>query len=217
MRRILVGASVASLLLGPRAISQNGARDDSHKPPTLKQLWTLDATYSDPLHGVSFHYPSAWVRDDSFGYVSPVLQNPIAGFGYETGGFPRGDVPAPYSETNLEGFGIVYAAVPASSAVSCRKSAGSIAHSRAKPILLGGRRFLVYETDDGQFMSQSTSGTLYATYANATCYLFETTVSAASLAVLDDITELTDAQSRFIDAHLLTVVKTIRIRSRKMQ
>jgi hypothetical protein len=173
----------------------------------------LDATYSDSLHGVSFHYPSAWLRDDSFGYVPPVLQDPIAGFGYKTGGFPRDDVKGPYSGTNLEGFGIVYAALPATSAAGCRESGGSIAHSRAKSILIGGRSFFVYVTDDGQLMNQSTSGSLYVTYANATCYLFETTVSAASLAVIDGAVGLTSRQSSSIDAGLLAIVNTIRIRS----
>jgi hypothetical protein len=44
------------------------------------------------------------------GYIPPALtqsqDEPIAGFGYEEGGFPRERVIGPYSATNLEGFGV---------------------------------------------------------------------------------------------------------------
>jgi hypothetical protein len=204
------GASIVFVACCVAAKAQSPA--SSHRPLTIEQLWTLDATYSDPLHGVSFRYPSAWERNDSFGYVPPALQNPIAGFGYDTGGFPRRDVTGPYANTNLEGFGIVYFAVPSVTAAHCRREAYAVAHGRAhSTVMLKGRRFAVYEVDEGQLMNQSTSGTLYVTYANASCYLFETTVSAASLAVLDDIVGTTEAQDRFIDAHLKLIMRTVRI------
>jgi hypothetical protein len=60
-------------------------------------------------------------------------------------------------------------------------------------------------------MSQSISGSLYATYADHTCYLFETGVALASVGALEDISALTTAQSRFIDAHLLNIMKSVQI------
>ncbi len=32
----------------------------SAKPLTLAQVWTLNATYADPRHGVTFRHPGIW-------------------------------------------------------------------------------------------------------------------------------------------------------------
>ena len=98
-------------------------------PFTLTQVWTLDATYSDEQHGVTFRYPRIWKPRAQFGYNPPALSDatpkPIAGFGYEEGGFPRARVVGPYSSTNLEGFGIVYSAAPAANTASSSTARGA--------------------------------------------------------------------------------------------
>jgi hypothetical protein len=182
------------------------------KPFTLTQVWTLDATYSDEPHGVTFRYPRIWESTTQFGYNPPALTEmtpkPIAGFGYEEGGFPRDRVVGPYSTTNLEGFGIVYSATPAANTAECDARATSISETpEHRTVVFGGRAFSERDTGEAG-MSQSNSGKLYATYVHPNCYLFETDVAIASL---DDIVGLTPAQQRFIDTHLLTIMKSVRI------
>jgi hypothetical protein len=185
----------------------------SAKPFTLTQVWTLDATYTDPRHGVTFRYPSVWKPENQFGYIPPALtqslNEPIAGFGYAEDGFPREGVIGPYSATNLEGFGIVYSAVATANTGECESKASSLASTpEHRVVRLHGRTFTVRETG-GAGMSQSNSGKLYATYVRPTCYLFETDVAAASMAALEDISALTPAQEHFIDTHLFNIMKSV--------
>jgi hypothetical protein len=77
-------------------------------------------------------------------------------------------------------------------------------------MVLGGRSYTVYETGAGA-MNQGDAGTLYATYANRTCYLFETDVATISTGVVDDVSNLTSVQWRHIDAGLLEIMKSVRI------
>jgi hypothetical protein len=191
------------------------------KPFTLTQVWALGATYTDPVRGVAFRHPSVWKAETEFGYHpgALALSTPIAGFGYEEGGFPRDSVVGPYTKTNLEGFGIVYSAVPVKDSAACDAWASSAANGDDSPsanagkhrrAVFGGRSFSTYEYVQAG-MSQETSGELYATYARGICYLFETDVATASPGSLDDIDALTPAQNRGIDRHLLEIMKSVRI------
>ena len=221
----------AKSITGQAAVSTPAA---SPHPSFMKRLWTLNGRYVDAKHGVSFRYPSAWSAGVQFGYWPPSLTTsengkPIAGFGYETGGFPRSDTAGPYAQTTLEGFGIVYTALPASSAATCEAHASAIATSAlATPAHFGGRRFSARETGAGG-MSQSSSGTLYSTYTNATCYLFEINETAVGEQVADDVdaeeqagenapaiflTGISNAQSRTIDDGLLNIMRSVRIQTR---
>jgi hypothetical protein len=185
------------------------------KPFTLTQVWTLDATYSDEQHGVTFRYPRIWDSTTQFGYnpgaltlMTPKL---TAGFGYREDGFPRSQIVGPYSTTNLEGFGIVYLAISTASAFECEAKASSVSDvHQPTTIVFADRSFSVRESGESG-MSQSTAGKLYATYARPTCYLFETDVALASPEVVGVIRALTPAQLRFINAHLLTIMKSVRI------
>jgi hypothetical protein len=184
-------------------------------PLTLTQVWTLDATYIDDQHGVTFRYPSAWKATTQFAYHPPALTvsgaAPIAGFGYSEGGFPRDRIVGPYAGTNLEGVGVVYSAVPAASAAECEAKAASLSDSpKHSQIVFGHRSFSVYEIG-GAGMSQSIAGELYATYVGHTCYLFETDMATASPGVLDGIQALTSAELRYIGTHLLGIMKSVRI------
>jgi hypothetical protein len=217
MRRTLLAASFAVLLANP-TFSHVGGQTPvrSTKPFTVTQVWMLDATYTDRLNGVAFRYPSVWRAEIQFGYHPPALtvstEKPIAGFGYEEGGFPRDRIVGPYSTTNLEGFGIVYSAAPAANTAECDAMSTSIAETPEHgTMVFGGRAFSERETAE-EGMSQSISGKLYATYVHPNCYLFETDVAVASVGVLDDIHRgLTPAQLRFIDKHLLDIMKSVRI------
>jgi hypothetical protein len=188
-------------------------------PFTLKQVWALDSTYIDQQHGVTFRYPSIWKAETQFGYHPPTLTKtdgtkPIAGFGYEEGGFPRDHIVGPYSETNLEGFGIVYSALPETNARACETVASSLSETpEHRALILGGRSFSEYDTG-GAGMSQSNSGRLYATYAQSTCYLFETDMAISSGA-LDDFRALRPEQSNFIDKNLLKIMRSGRIAPRE--
>ena len=205
----LSGAIVLSILAGASVATAAAA-----KPLTLVQLWRLDAIYRDTRHGVTFRYPSVWKAETQFGYHAPALSEaelkPIAGFGYEEGGFPRDGAVGPYSATNLEGVGIVYSAQPTDKISACRSMAAGIAGSASyKTVRLGGRLFSLYATGEAG-MSQFVAGDLYATYADHTCFLFETSVAAAS-AKDNDVQELRTEQDRYIAAHLLGIMKTVRI------
>jgi hypothetical protein len=214
MHHLLSAFLIFSLLIQNPANSSQAGSSQANKPVTLAQVWTLDATYHDAAHGVSFRYPSAWMATTDFAYHAPALKDsfakPIAGFAYD-GGFSNRRLAGPYSSTNLEGFGIVYSAVKAVSAAKCYKMAASLADSpKHSTVVLGGRSFREFETgEDG--MSQSISGSLYASYAKHTCYLFETDLALASEAVLDDVDGLTTAQLKYIFDHLDGIMKTVEI------
>lgn len=110
---------------------------DLSKPLTLQQVWSLDSIYTDPHYGVTFHYASVWKPATQFGYVPPGLvayldpsgdQNPepVKGFSYVEGGFPRDRIIGPYTAMNLEGVGFVYSVLPAASPADCEKKAASV-------------------------------------------------------------------------------------------
>lgn len=207
--------AVSLVSFGARAFEQVAA--EPAKPLTIAQVWRLDAVYTDAQHGVSFRYPSSWKATTECGNHQPALAQseeakPIAGFGYIEGGFPRQATVGPYTNTNLEDFGIVYSAIPATSVTECETKAASIPneHGQKAKAMFGGRTFSVYETGEGG-VSQSVSGKLYVTYVQSTCYLFETDVAVASPGVVDNIPALTQAQSDAIEAHLLGMMKSVRI------
>ena len=214
---LFLAASLA-LLLGVRGTGQEAARTASlsAKPLTLAQVWTLNATYTDPQHGVTFRHPTVWQATTQFAYHPPALTQsdvakPIAAFGYSEGGFPRKQLVGPYGGTNLEGVSLVYSAVPAASFAECGAKAASVSGSpNGLPVRFGERSFSVYETESAG-MSQSTSGKLYATYTGSTCYLFETDVAVVSPGVVDNIQALTPAQLSFIESHLMDIIKSVQI------
>jgi hypothetical protein len=201
--------------------SANGPRADSSptdKPLTLAQVWTLDATYKDPTHGVTFRYPSVWRPTTELAYHAPALEHsfapPITEFAYDGFHRDRGQNIGPYSSTNLEAVGILYSAIDAASATECKTRAASLSdHSDSTTVVISGRRFSVFGTGD-EGMSQSISGDLYATYANHTCYLFETDLALADEQAVD-LPGLTTAQLRYIFAHLESIMKSVRIASRR--
>jgi hypothetical protein len=74
MLRALPTASLI-LLLVVQASGQDLTQTPAQpaKPLTLTQVWTLDATYTDHQHGVTFRYPSAWEATTQFAYHPPAL------------------------------------------------------------------------------------------------------------------------------------------------
>ena len=216
--RALVFASLVPLLLTAiYGLEGEQASTSPAKPLALKEVWVLDATYTDQQHGVTFRYPSVWKAATQFGYHPPALTEsdvakPIAGFGYEEGGFPRDHIVGPYSANNLEGFGIVYSAIPAANASACETTASSIAETKTpehRPVIFNGRSFSEHNTGQAG-MSQSNSGRLYAIYVRPTCYLFETDVAASSGA-LNSVQALSPHQLRFIEDSLLKIMKSVHI------
>ncbi len=198
--------------------------EEAPAPPaktlTFAQVWALDATYADKLHGVVFHYPSVCQATTQFAYHSPALTRsdsttPIAGFGYREGGFPREAVAGPYSGTNLEGVGFVYSAAATATDTECESTAASLSDSpKHSNVVIGGRSFSVYETGDAG-MSQSIAGSLYATYAKRTCYLFEADVATVSSGVVDGIKPLDPSQMKSIVGNLTDIVNSVRIAPEK--
>lgn len=211
-----------SVLLSNSMVGQKGFQNlaQPSKPFTLAQIWTFDAIYTDQQHGVTFRYPSVWGPTTQFGYHPPALtlsdEKPIAGFGYSEGGFPRDRVVGPYSATSLEGVGIVYSAVPMASAAECEGQASSLSATHEhRTVVLNTLSFTEHKTVSAG-MSQSNSGTLYATYVRPTCYLFETDVAVA-WGVVDLVPALTPKQLRIIDTHLFEIMKSVRIEPRERQ
>ena len=219
MHLLLRSVALVTILVPVAQAKAQQARTQPQRPLTLAQVWKLDAVYKDSEHGVTFRYPSVWKADTQLAYVPPALSipsdtKPIAGFAYELDGFPRARTAAPYSGTNLEGFGIVYSVIAAQSSATCKAYAASLSETgETHSALLADRSFWVYETFNFGMM-QSTSGKLYATYSNHICYLFETDVAAASAEELENIRQLTPAQSNYIDIQLLKIMKSVRIATR---
>jgi hypothetical protein len=214
----LVFATTAAFLLCQiRTLPQ---RIEPHPNPhktlfTLSQVWGLDAVYIDRQHGVTFRYSSIWRPGIAFGYWPPALTlsdqaKPIAGFAYQDG-FNQNEVTGPYSGTNMEGVGIVYSAVPATSVRGCDAMAANISGAQDQSLVaLGGRSFTVHETSSAG-MSQSFSGKLYATYARSTCYLFETGVALGPPPDVASLRWPTPSQRHSIETHLFAIMKSVRI------
>lgn len=217
--RALVFASFAPFLLTAiYGLEGEQASTSPAKPLTLKEVWGLDSTYTDQQHGVTFRYPSVWKAATQFGYHPPALTEsdvakPIAGFGYEEGGFPRDHIVGPYSANNLEGFGIVYSAIPAVNASECETTASTLGGGEGTPehrlVIFNGRSFSEHHTGQAG-MSQSNSGRLYAIYVRPTCYLFETDVAVA-LGTRDSVQALSPDQMRLIEDGLLKIMKSVHI------
>jgi hypothetical protein len=215
MLRVWLSSAILLLVVQSPVYSGQTESSSRRKPPTLTQIWALDATYTDPNHGVTFRYPSVWRAATQFGYHPPALKDsfapPIAGFAYDLDGFPHDPQIGPYASTNLEGVGVLYSAIDSASAAECKKKAASLSDvSGQHRVVIDGRPFSVYETGE-EGMSQSISGSLYSTYANHSCYLFETDVTLASEGSLDDVQGLTTPQLSFIFAHLQNIMKSVRI------
>jgi hypothetical protein len=218
MEHLLSALALLCLLVQSFVTGARAESGPTNKPLTLAQVWSLDATYRDPTHGVTFRYPSVWRPTTELAFHAPALEHsfalPIAEFAYDEDGFPRdrAQIIGPYSSTNLEAVGILYSAINAPDMAKCREMAASLTskdNNRHATVVFGGRSFFEFETgEDG--MMQSISGSLYATYANHTCYLFETDV-----AVADDTTDidhpLTKGRLRYIFAHLESIMKSVRI------
>ena len=199
---------------------------DPSQPLTLQEVWSLNSIYTDRQHGVVFRHPSVWKAATQFGYHRPALvqqdlAQPVVGFAYMEGGFPRDQIVGPYSATNLEGFGFVYSVLSVASAVECEGKATSLAgnpmpddspakNPRDSSVKIAGRLYRIYQTG-GAGMSQSISGKLYATYSKGSCYLFETGVAVASPGVLVNIQALTPQQVQDINMHLWNMMETVRI------
>jgi len=188
------------------------------------RLWAPLKTYSDPARGVSFQYPASWEAATQFGYNPGALSTDetklVAGFGFviEQGQGKRIDIVD--GNAFVEGFGIVYSAVPANNATACdgvaRKLLDDQPSGKTKHVKFGG---ITYATYDGSQagMNQPTEGTLYATFRRGTCFLFETDEATVTMAVFDEDdvstrTAVAIKPSRSISTHLLDVMKSVRIR-----
>ena len=74
MLRALLVTSLGLLFVGQRSGPKAGQTPvQPTKTLTLTQVWTLDATYTDPQHGVTFRYPSVWEATTQFAYNPPAL------------------------------------------------------------------------------------------------------------------------------------------------
>ncbi len=182
------------------------------KKVTRAQLWALDGSYHDARHGVSFRYPKLWQATDQFAYHPPALTDlettrPTAAFGYDA----KNTVGSPYDNTNLEGFGVVYAALAAQSGASCERMAAGLAMPQ-KPATstFAGQVFSVRHTGEAG-MNQGISGTLYTTYLRETCYLFETDVADMMADPDDGYAQLPPKARRRIDLGLLEIMRSVRI------
>ena len=156
-------------------------------------LWTPLKTYTDTARGVSFQYPASWEAETQFGYCPGALSSsetkPVAGFGFMVG--QTANKPTDILEENvfISGFGIVYSAVPAASAVACNAMATKFLEGqtsgKTKRIRLGGITYTSY--DASVFAtSKHTEGTLYATFRQKTCLLFETDEAFVATAMYDE-------------------------------
>jgi hypothetical protein len=187
-----------------------------HKHLTVEQLWTLDATYTDPKHGVTFRYPSVWAAGTGFAYHQPLLTTSrdadiIATYGYDARNPPPDGPSSPYVGSDLEGFGFTYATAAGANQAQCETMAEPVADSKTHTsVLIGMRRFSSYEVGEGG-MSQSTGGDLYVTFAESTCYFFETDSGWIARGVFEDVKSLSNRDSALIFAHLWEIMKTVRI------
>ncbi|AFL89408.1 hypothetical protein Terro_3186 [Terriglobus roseus DSM 18391] len=211
MFRIVVAAS---LVLSPSTPVSHGDHIQAiDTPRARKEVQSGVTTYTDSRNGVSFRYPSAWKAQTQFGYVPAALAQSeqvklIAGFGYEVGGFPREQVGRPYAETNLEGFGVVYAAVRSPNRMACESISTSISGtSKFRTVLMGSHALTVRKTASSGMM-QSNSGTLYVLYLRPNCFFFETAIAKATAS--SETGRDPDAkQTHTIEALLLKVVKSV--------
>jgi len=185
------------------------------------RLWTPLTTYSDTVRGVSFRYPARWESETQFGYVPGSLSldetKPVAGFGIAMSADKTDVVDR---NVFVEGFGIVYSAMPTTNAAACdaiaRKFLAGQTSGKTKHVKLGGITYTTYDVS-AFAMNQGIDGTLYTAFRRDTCFLFETDEATVTMAVFDedDVRTRTAAAikpSRSISSHLLDVMKSVRIR-----
>jgi hypothetical protein len=219
---------ILTLVVLFKALFQFQGSTPPTKPFTLQQVWSLNSTYADQKHGITFRYPSVWKAGTGFGYLPPALTSlesdqPVKGFIYEEGGFnpggfnPRPEISGPYAGTNLEGVGVVYSVFPAAKEDACETKAASLAAQAVNPlqektgeVKIADRAYSIYGTQLAA-ASQSISGKLYETYAGGTCYLFETDFEVSAAGLGDGRRQLTPEEKRDIDTHLLNIMQTVRI------
>lgn len=212
------------VLYASQQLSLLGAQvTDSSKPLTLRQVWSLDSTYTDQQHGITFLYPSVWKPATQFGYIPPALTSSagsyenqiptrVTGFGYLPGEFPR-HIGA-YATTNLEGFGVVYSVLGVPSKAECDKKAAFVAQGadnhKLPLVRIAGLPYSVYQIA-GEAMNQTYAGKLYATYHEGVCYLIETGVAAVVPGTSINGQLPTPASVHDIDGHLWHIMETVRI------
>lgn len=149
---------------------------------TVKAFWTLNSTYVDKKHGVSFRYPSVWSKGTGWGMHPPGLfiedgGDPRVGFGFETD--QQTDPAGPYANSNLEGVGFSYEARETPTNAACRKLASDLANDDRPPraMIVKGITYSRWESGEGG-MNQYTGGPLLATWKHGVCYVFEQSISS---------------------------------------
>ncbi len=185
-------------------------------PVTMHTMWSLDRTYNDHVHGVTFRYPGTWTLNNSAAsYHAPALlesadiPTPIE-LSFAEGSFPRTQKHRPYSRTTLEVVDI-YAAKLIRDVSACNQLASTIADALdSTKRIVAGTPFYVRRTGKSG-MSQFIEGRLYSTFMNQTCFLFETDAAGLADGVELKAHTLSSHEYAIINARLFSIVRTIRI------
>ena len=208
MSRLRDFAACTTVMLCCAALGQTAVK----APPAPAKRVVPRKTFTDPANGVSFRYPAVWkfaTTSTAFMGSPDILQRGQTGQAVVTftsaGNF--------YAKTNLNGLEFTYVALPGTSETACAAAATANASgSVSKPdtVTINGVPFLHVSYGSAGMCHQEGS-TVYETYQNGRCYLFEADVHTTCPMVDDGKRALTGAESKALQRHLDAIIQTVRI------
>ena len=172
-------------------------------------------TFSDPVNGVSFRYPSVWARETRMpSYIGPAIMQQG-----ENPRLPKAIVvfrPAGtyYASTNLAELNFVYDSFPASAPAACEGAFnGNLEEAfRRDGVRINGVPFTSVE-GGGAGTCNRAEQKIYWTYRVGTCYLFEADLNQFC-ASPPDRRELTKMEIQALNRHLNDIMQSIRIKGK---
>ena len=172
-------------------------------------------TYRDPVNGVTFAYPSAWISDTGLSFylgteiLDPAIPDKPELEAKEIVGF-SGATFQQYKGTNLDGLEFAYLVLPGIGEPACKARITRFqgpGDQKASNVTIHGRTFLHLATGDAG-LGHGAGRDMYETYAADRCYLFEADVHVENLS---DGRQLTPKEMDALRAMLLRVMQSVRI------
>jgi hypothetical protein len=168
------------------------------------------SSYSNTSTGVAFQYPSVWKtvsKPDSM--QQPFLFDQGLQPAVVLEFSPKGNL---YEKTNLVGLDFVYATAPAASVAECYKLGEADSGAAEKEIIT--LRGVTYQRASGgdAGMCHQLSASIYATYHDGACHLFEQDFSTLCAGVQEGTRGLTSTEVDALHRHLDAIMQSVTFR-----
>jgi hypothetical protein len=180
--------------------------------PGAVQTTPSSAQFTDAQHGVTFTYPANWSMStaNQFYLGSVFLQNAdlrgVVAWKPRQGGTK--------ASTTLAGAQFTYALRKGATPAACMlpRNDEDTTGPHVDRVQIRGIRYAHSRAEDAA-MCHHEKDSIYATYRNNTCYLFDLSVHTLCPGVVDGMREATKQELSDMDAQLLNILKTVQIRT----